>query len=318
MLLVSGLVLSACAGGDLKKEFSQRTTVTVAPAAGAKGQVPQGPITEPSVAAAKLRVVDPCGLLGEDVLSPLGRASGEPSSFSVEECSSEVTDAGGKTVNVRVRLGDAVIGGTDKATGSIEGLPLVETSHDEGTCFVSAMTSEDPDLAITAQIRYEGGEPCSTGRQVLGKIVQRIKSGAPKLEVAKGSLVPLDPCTTLDAKLAERLSGATKTSPVGLHNCNWFGKSTIGVDLRFGHPPEEEKGSRQVDLGGGVKGWLRARSESKAVCTATWTHRKISDSKAEFVTAEYANYSEGGEKAADACRKIESLAKTVVAKLPKP
>jgi hypothetical protein len=52
--------VTAC-GPDLGKANFQRTTVSARP--GSDGQVSTGPITDPAVSLAALRVVDPCPLV---------------------------------------------------------------------------------------------------------------------------------------------------------------------------------------------------------------------------------------------------------------
>lgn len=321
MLSVLVLALVAgCAGQDLKKAYSQRRTVAPEPGSGASGPVPTGPINEPSVAIAALRQLDPCALITKDALSELGSAADPHSGLAIDECSSTVTDPGGKPISVRVKLGDSIIGGTDSAASGIEGLPIIENTHDKKSCFVTAVTSKDPALGITAQIGYEGGQPCTAGRKVLAKVLQKIKSGAPKLPVAKGSLVTAEACQLADGKVVHELSGAQDKLVTGLHGCSWSGtsgKGSLRLDLRFTYPPQEEKGAKRLDLGGGVKAWAKSRSENIAQCMVTWKHRLMKKDLAEVVNVEYANYV-GDEKPADACRKAEKLAKTVVPKLPKP
>lgn len=315
VLLVAAL--AGCAGDDLKKEFFTPTTVPLEPGSGGTGTVPEGPINEPSVAIEKLREVDPCALIPKEVLSELGTAQDPTSSFNVDECSATITDAGGKSISARLKLGDSVVWGADGATGGIEGLPLIESSHDKKSCFVTAMTSKDPALGLTMQMSYEGGEPCVAGRKILTKVIQKLKGGAPKLTIPKGSLIPIDPCASANSTVAEEISGAEKKSLTGLHGCSWFGgRATVSVDFRFSYPPEEEKGSKVVDLGGGVKAFSRAPSPDIARCTVTWAHLERDKDTAEIVNVDYSNYT-GGEKPAKACEKAIRLAKTVVPTLPK-
>ncbi|WP_177242475.1 DUF3558 domain-containing protein [Amycolatopsis marina] len=312
--LVLALVLVACGGQDLGKANFQRTTVPAEPGSGSQGEVPTGPITDPAVAAEALRLVDPCPLVGPDVLSELG-TPGEPRVSGWDRCANTAQDAGGKKVSVSLQLGDLL--GLEKPTGNVEGLPLAENSLEEGNCFVSALTSRDPDLGITAQVKYEGGDPCRAGRTVLQKVITMLRAEPATVEQPEGSVVGLDPCTGLDdAATGDVLTGEVDKRATSLHDCTWNSRGTdLTLGYRLGHLPSVQDAAEEVDLGGGVTGYQKVTSPDSAQCAISWVHRPIDETLGELVALEYRNR-DADAKTDDACGKAKVLATKVAAGLP--
>lgn len=320
MLVVLAMVglTAACGSVDLSKANYQRTTVPAEPGSGGQGEVPRGPIDDPAVSTETLRTVDPCALLSKDALAALGD-SGRPRADDWSECRNEVTDAGGKTIDISLRLGETFGISMDKAKGNVAGLPLVENKQDPATCFTTAITDKDPDIGITVQIGYEGGDPCRTGRTLLGNIVKALHEAPGTLTEIPGSLVRLDPCATVDTKLVGELLGpAAEPELTSLHGCAWVGESPeLRVDFRLGYMPSDDADTEPVDLGGGVKGLREAGRTSSPSCAVTWLHLPTGQDKGELVKVDYTNYT-ADKGADDACGKAVEVAKGLVASLPKP
>lgn len=318
--VVSLAVLAAtagCSGVDLKKQYYPRETVKAE--SGGSGPVPEGPIDEPALAVGALRVADACGLLDQETLGEFGTVADKPYTDGPDRCGITVEDPGGKDIRVSLKIGESMSSMRDRATGGIEGLPAEETRHDEKTCFVKVLTSDEPAMGMAVQIGYEGGDACVTGRKAMGTIVKRLKDNPPKLTVAKGSLLDVDACETISEKVVRNHYGDdVRLLPFDLHGCLISGSGPSGgVQFRFGYPPTEEKNSRSVTLSDDVTAKSKFRSTDQTQCEVEWVHRKIDDDNFEVVKVEYARYS-GDEDATSACKKAVTVAKVVVGKLPKP
>lgn len=312
-LIVLGAI-TAC-GPDLGKADFQRTTVPAQP--GGDGQVPTGPITDPAVSLAALRVVAPCPLVDKAALTDLG-TPGDPSSFDLARCSNQVKDAGGKTIRVSVELGAGLGVSASKVNGVVEGLPLIEDKQDSSTCDVTALTSRSPDLGIMVNVTYPGGDPCKSGTAVLQKVVKRLHGSPPKYDVANGSLLTVDPCASLDDSAAREAAPAAKKTATGLHSCSWNGSGpSLLLDLRRGATPIAGDGYQKVDLGGGVSGFQKITTADTSECTVKWQHRPLGNDTAETVILDYTYYS-GDPAKDDPCGKAVKLAKNILTKLPKP
>ncbi|MCU1683274.1 MAG: hypothetical protein JWQ81_4013 [Amycolatopsis sp.] len=320
---LSGLLVlaavSAC-GPDLSKANFPRTTMTAQASAGA----PAAGADDPAFGLPAQRLVDTCALVGKDVLGSIGTVSGTADGFGLEKCSNDVKDAGGKAMHVAVELGSLVIGGTTNATGTVQGMPEIVDKSVPAGCTDTAVTSTTPHaVGISVDLGYDGGgDPCPPAHTVLDKILQLIKTDAPKLADAStpGSLVPVDPCTSADAAVAADVSGGqATTSPTGLHGCGWGDK----VQLTFSNaiPPSEGDGYKAVDLGGGISAFQKT-STAGVGCDVKWQHRTLpgaqgETAKAEIVDVNYSDYSASAAKV-DVCPKAVQFAKSVVTKLPKP
>ncbi|MEU6642036.1 hypothetical protein ABZ863_05745 [Saccharomonospora sp. NPDC046836] len=315
-VILLGLV-GGCAGEDLSRANFERTTVSAEPGSG-QGDVPTGPISDPAVGVSTLRTVDPCALLGSGVVDQLGTAADFYES-DWGACRVEVQDAGGKTISVSLDLGESLVLAS-RASGSIEGLPLVESKLDDTTCIVTAVTSRDPDLGVSAQVGYEGGNACDAGYGTLQRVVQALRAGPPQYQQEPGSLVEVDACTSVDeAVLSDVLNGTVRRTPMGLHECRLAdgGQSAVMVRFREGYLPDtDDEGVAPVDLGG-TQAVQRQSTIDLAECDVSWLHRPgAEEGMGELAAVTYSDYSDGMTKD-DACARAVEVAKTVIPKLPR-
>src|SRR5699024_766056 len=131
------LVLSACGDSELAKRTFERSTVPLEPAQG-RGEVPEGEIDDAAVSMRQLRLVDPCGVLGNGTLEQLGEPE-NLSSRSWAECVGDVTAPGDEPMQVRLEVG-ADLGSVEEPSGQLTGLPLAVNERDDGNCVVSVTT----------------------------------------------------------------------------------------------------------------------------------------------------------------------------------
>ncbi|MFC4004841.1 hypothetical protein ACFS2C_23815 [Prauserella oleivorans] len=308
-------LLSGCAGEDLAKANFQRTTVSAEPGTG-QGEVPEGPITDPAVSQSALRTVDPCGLLTDRIVGDLGSLADEPYRSDWGSCRVELRDAGDKTVDVGLELGETVIA---EPTGGIEGLPLVESTLDDGTCFVTAVTGYEPTVGVTAQVEYPGGNACDAGYTLVGNVIRELRADPPRYETVPGSLVDVDPCTVVSRDaLAEAFGPDVVHRPSGLHHCDFTqsGDPAASVRLYEGVLPEEGDNVTRVDLGNGVSA-VQERITDAADCDVVWMHRPGEDGMGEVVGVNYRDYSDDAT-ADGACAAAVTLAKGILGRLPSP
>lgn len=322
-LLVCAVLLglaAGCSGEDLAKANYQRTTVSAEPGT-ASGDVPTGPIDDPAVGLAALRTVDPCAVLSQDTLAGLGTRTGEPYQSEWGQCRVDVQDAGGKVIGLGLDLGEAFVI-DDRASGAVEGLPLIEEQADDTTCLLTAVTSRDPGLGIGLQVNYEGGgNPCGPGYTALQRVLQLLHDNPPQYEQPPGSLLAVDPCGTAGRRALDDVLGAGAAGqPQGLHQCQYSvdGRGpTVTVRFRSGYPPTPDDGA-PADLGRGVTAIQEQSTVDGPVCEAGWQHLATGEEGAsELVAVEfYGNEGDGTKQ--QACERAVTVARSVVPNLPRP
>ena len=179
-VLVAAAALTACSSGvDLTRSVSARTTVA-APTSGADA----GPV-DPALTEAKLRAVDPCGLLDARLLGDIGTAKGQPSGDPFQGCHANVT-INGQQATISVTLGDAVPE-LDHDAIALAGLRVLEAKLDTG-CTEKAVTQDSPSRAIVVRTDLKGGDSCGIGKQVLTAVIARLRTAPPQLP-AGGSVM---------------------------------------------------------------------------------------------------------------------------------
>ena len=324
LLAATGTVLAVLLAGcgqsvDTAKVTYQRTTVPAAQGGGSEPATATGePRTnDPAFTTDKLRTIDPCGLLTTDILSNVGEPE-ENNRGDFAECSNYMKDSAGENLSITVTLGDNVSNAAD-ADQNIGGLPAIENELDSGdACFVTVVTSTDPNIGIAIQVGGDSKDLCKSGRTVMNGVVDLIRTDPPAYEKPKGTLLSLDPCETVkDATLRTVLAGSTDAgAPYNLHWCNWHSATTnLGIWLRLGFDPSKGTNGQAVPLGSGVTGYQSTTTSSAASCELQFAHRRFSGDDTEIVHIFLDK--QKPKKGEDPCKPAQTLAKTLISTLPK-
>ncbi|MEV4055449.1 DUF3558 domain-containing protein [Amycolatopsis sp. NPDC049688] len=315
-LLVTALALplTAC-GPDLGKSNFARTTV---PAAAGSGQVADGPITDPAVAAGVLRTIQPCQFLTKDALGALGLGTVEddpsPSTIAFDTCRNKVKDPGGKEIRLELEVGGTLLPHADKTTGQVGGLPLRVSKTGDTDCTVAAMTALNPDMAFAVTVAY-AGDPCRPGQALVEAVVQKAHNSPEKYSTPAGTVLTADPCAMADTAVVTAAVPSAKAAPTGLHSCEWKDRGpAVTIGFRPGLPPIVGDGYSKVDLGNGVTAFKKQQSGDSR-CTVEWQHRPWQGDDVELAQVDFRGYD---DSAGDPCGTAVTVAENVVTKLPKP
>ncbi|MBB5893877.1 hypothetical protein ACFFS4_22675 [Kutzneria kofuensis] len=311
-VLAAAAVLTACSSGvDTTRSVSARTTVATAATGGDSGPV------DPAFAEAKLRAVDPCGLLDTKLLGNVGTPGGKPSGDPFRGCQATVT-VNGQQLSVTVTLGDAVPE-WDRDAIPLDGMRVLEARQNT-SCTDKAVTQSSPTRAIVVRTEAKGGgEPCATGRQVLSGVIARIRTAPPQIQAGSSVVAGTDPCTLIDKATVTSIVGPQpRLDSESLYDCAWRQNGiTLEVYAKIGLDPAVpgfDTPPTPVDLGG-VSAYRSDTSTAYPSCTVQWADRPLSQQRGEIVTVYVAN----GQKIAgfDTCGQAVAAGKIVAAKLPK-
>jgi hypothetical protein len=321
--VVVATVLAACGQQvDTAKETFERSTVpagqlgTETAATGGKPKT-----NDPVFANDELRKLDPCGLLTDDILA----AVGTPAESRVQDfgsCSNYMKDKDGKDLSITIYIGET-INGAEGADKNIGGLPATESELDDhSACFVSVITSTNPNFGIRVQVGGDGEEQlCQVGNTVLTSIVDLIRTDPPVRQDKRGTIAGADPCTLVDAAAMNTALGEeTTASPYSLHWCNWVGdKVNAGIWFRTGYDPKDSSvdPGTPVDLGSGVTGYQSSTVEGSASCRLQWRHRSTGDDGADEIIEVDVDKREAAA-GDDGCPAAVAVAKLLIPALPKP
>ncbi|GLW91626.1 DUF3558 family protein [Actinokineospora globicatena] len=318
-LIAAGAALVLVAGCgtsvDLAKSTSARSTVPAT--SGLKAPVPPGPV-DPE----ELRRINPCALMDDAALKPLGQPA-QSRLRDYSQCSNYMKDKNGEELNLTLSIGDLTIGQPD-AGAEIAGLPYVESELDDKTaCFLTAITDTNPNRGITVQAgRRDKGDLCTPGRALLESALARIRKDAPKLELAKNTLVDLEPCTLVsDTVVATLVGEKSRKRPSGAHACSWNGDGvSFMLTFRIGARPDtvaEAAGTTPVNLGDGVTAQQKPDDDGSR-CRIDWSHATFpaDEERAEVIALDYSRYS-GKVAGEDPCAKLQTVAKALIPRLPK-
>ena len=321
LLAVAASVLAACGKPvDTAKETFERSTVPAGQISAETGATGKPRTNDPVFANDELRKLDPCGLLTDDILA----AVGTPAESRVQDfgsCSNYMTDKNDDELSVTIYVGET-INGAEGADKNIGGLPAMESELDDhSACFVSVITSTNPNFGIRVQIGGDGEKLCEIGTTVLTAAVELIRTDPPVRQDKRGTIAATDPCTLVDAAAMNTALGEETTiSPYSLHWCNWVGeKVNGGIWFRTGYDPKDSSvdPGTPVDLGGGVTGYQKGTVESSASCRLEWRHRSTGDDGADEIIEVDVDKREpaAGD---NGCPTAIAVAKLLIPALPKP
>lgn len=308
---------------DTAKETFPRSTVPAGQGMDGGGGTTTGkPKTnDPAFTAEKLRKLDPCGLLTDDILAAIGTPA-DNSQEDFGNCANYMKDKDGKDLSVTLYVGETINNAED-ADQNIGGLPaMVSELDDKSACFVSVVTSTNPTFGIKVQIGGDGDDLCKPGQTLLDGVVKQIREDPPEREDATGSIASVDPCALLDpAALKTAIGGVdTTVSPYTLHWCNWLGDNvSAGVWFRTGYDPKDSSvdQGQPVDLGNGVTVYQTAETSSGVSCRLQWRHRSTgTDGEDEIIEVDFDNTAPA--QGDNGCPAAVNIAKLLVPALPKP
>ncbi|HEU5470045.1 MAG TPA: DUF3558 family protein [Actinophytocola sp.] len=321
LVVVLTLAVTGCgAEVDLAKTTSTRTTVPAARGIGSPSTSTAPKTNDSAFAADKLRKLDPCALLSNEVLSTVGTPD-ESDSADFSQCSNYMKDKDGRELNISLEIGEGLIEDPAKAGEDIGGLPGFEKElNDRTACFLTVVTETSPNRGIRIQVGGQAGAGlCDAGRTVLTAVIDRIRRDPPQARPVKGSLRELDPCGLLtEQELTPALgegAGATATS---LHWCTWTEDGAdVWLWLRDGVDPvtvaEPEK-TRKVEVAG-ISAVQELEEGDTPSCEVSWAHLKLEDTFAEVVAVSFRRYEPKPDE--DTCAKAQAVAKALVPKLPR-
>ncbi len=317
---LAAALLAGC-GVDQAKWTSPRSTVPAGSGLGGTTSGAPAPVGE-VFAWENLRRVDPCGLMDDAALTPLGKPA-ESRLRDYSQCSNYMKDTQGKELNLTLSIGEST---PVKPEGgkTVGGLPLAQSELDDHTaCFVTAVTDDVANRGITVQSgASDPGDLCTPARKLLESAVDRVKRDAPKLDLAKNTLVDEDPCTLFSSTVLSTVVGdAPRQRASGLHTCVWNGDGVaFTLGFRLGTKPDDLADvakTTPVNLGNGVTAQQKLENTSGVRCRVEWSHVSLpgDGERGEVVSLDFSRYdSKSGE---DACDKTQVVAKALIPRLPK-
>jgi uncharacterized protein DUF3558 len=322
LVAVAAVVLAGCGGTvDTAKQTFPRSTVPAGQGGDEPGSSTGRPRSnDPAFSNDELRKLDPCALLSDDLLAALGKPA-ENNSQDFGTCANYMEDKDGKELNITLYVGET-ISGAEGADENIGGLPAFESELDDhSACFVSVITSTNPNFGIRAQVGGKSKDLCAAGTTIVTGVVDTIRTEPLERAAKRGSVSLVDPCALLDeAGLKTALGVETSLSPYSLHWCNWIGDNVnAGVWFRTGYDPKDSTvdPGTPVDLGGGVTGYQSTGAGGSASCRLAWRHRSTGADGADEIVE--VNVDKARPPAGDnGCAAAVAVAKLLIPALPKP
>lgn len=315
MLAVALLGAGCTTQPDLRKATFQRSTIPATGASASLGNSGTG-ANDAAFTLAKLREIDPCGLLGNNTLAALGTPD-TAIPDGLDSCADSMKDRNGNDLDITVTLGSSI---TDKPTTVVFGLPVAEHEISDGSgCFERIITQDNPAEGI--ELEAEGRDPCTPARKLAQSVVATIRSNPPKRSGFTGSLAAQDPCLVVDDQTAaDAVGGNPDKSRDSLYKCDWQGSDT-DLTVTFTTAPDPKTDDalgtpRPVDIGG-ITAYQVLSTDVFPSCEVKWTIRALPDGSgdAEIVDVEFDNINKIN---VDTCAKAVTVARVVVPNVPKP
>lgn len=315
-LICAVAVLAGCSTANAvggKRTDSTRTTVSSDAGTTASAD-------NANFAEAKLRTVDPCGVLDQDTIAQFGKSQqSHGTEDQLDSCDIDLDDGHGQDLNLRVTIGDDLSGNTP--SGTIAGLPAAE-HRTTSVCFERLITQQHPATGIEIEVDYDNtDDSCLIARQLAGLVVNRIRTNPPARPDGAHSLASVDPCGTIDDPTAANLTqGQPDRSVLGFYKCDWQSDSyDLSVEFSIDTNPKNDTVDgtpKPVDVG--VPAYEFASNDVYPSCDVKWEAAPLANDNeqadaGEIVDVQFGNVLGGS---VDACAQAEAAAKIVATKVP--
>lgn len=268
----------------------------------------------------QLRLVDSCKLLGTDVVGTLGQPL-KPKLTNSSVCSTQFATADGKKPEMTVSVGTVLAGSRREIGTSVAGKPILDTTTTETqSCARGIALRAKPFVGVELKIGLADGDVCELSLQALKAVVTRLVTDPPQVSPPKQSVVPLDPCTSVDPTVIETTMGSkAEPSPENVHGCSWKDTGFGLLTVRTAEAIRVDSISRYTNLvvNGGKLGGLAATriTTSGGVCTTIHLVRPTIEDRGELITVMVVPADPSAVDAA--CAATESVLRGVVDRLRK-
>ncbi|WP_433628187.1 serine/threonine-protein kinase [Nocardia sp. CA-120079] len=267
----------------------------------------------------QLRLVDSCKLLGTDVVGTLGQPI-KPKLTNSSVCSTQFATADGKKPEMTVNVGTVLAGSRNETGHSVAGKSVLDTTTETQSCARGIALRAKPFVGVELKISLADGDVCGLAAQALKAVATRLVIDPPRVSPPKQSVVPLDPCTSVDPTVIESTMGSTgETSLENVHTCTWKGSQFGLITVRTDEEIRVDSISRYANLvvdGGKLGGLSSTRiTTSSGVCTTVHLVRPTIEDRGELITVMVVPADRTAIESA--CAATESILRGVVDRLRK-
>lgn len=267
----------------------------------------------------QLRLVDSCKLLGSDVVGTLGQPL-RPKLTNSSVCSTQFATADGKKPAMTVSVGTVLAGSRNETGTSVAGKSVLDTTTETQSCARGIALRAKPFVGVELKISLVDGDVCELAAQALRAVVTRLVTDPPRVSPPKQSVVPMDPCTSVDPTVIAATMGSTaEPSPENVHTCSWKGTNFGLITVRTDEEPRVDDNSRYRNFvvdGGKLGGLASTRiTTSSGVCTTIHLVRPTIEDRGELITVMVVPADRTAVEAA--CAATESVLRGVVDRLRK-
>ncbi|WP_433601210.1 serine/threonine-protein kinase [Nocardia sp. CA-135953] len=284
-------------------------------------ETPPDPLTNKTLDLSddQLRLVDSCKLLGADVVGTLGQPiKSKLTNSSV--CSTQFATADGKKPEMTVSVGTVLAGSRNETGHSVAGKSVLDTTTETQSCARGIALRAKPFVGVELKISLAEGDVCGLATQALKAVTTRLVIDPPRVSPPKQSVVPLDPCTSVDPTVIESTMGSTGESSLeNVHTCTWKGSQFGLITVRTDEEIRVDSISRYTNLvvdGGKLGGLSSTRiTTSSGVCTTVHLVRPTIEDRGELITVMVVPADRTAVESA--CAATESILRGVVDRLRK-
>ncbi|MEU0504434.1 serine/threonine-protein kinase [Nocardia sp. NPDC005998] len=267
----------------------------------------------------QLRLVDSCKLLGSDVVGTLGQPL-RPKLTNSSVCSTQFATVDGKKPAMTVSVGTVLAGSRSETGTSVAGKSVLDTTTETQSCARGIALRAKPFIGVELKIGLVDGDVCELAAQALRAVVTRLVTDPPRVSPPKQSVVPIDPCTSVDPTVIAATMGSTaEPSPENVHTCSWKGTNFGLITVRTDEEPRVDDNSRYSNFvvdGGKLGGLASTRiTTSSGVCTTIHLVRPTIEDRGELITVMVVPADRTAVEAA--CAATESVLRGVVDRLRK-
>ncbi|WP_405133462.1 serine/threonine-protein kinase [Nocardia sp. NBC_01388] len=264
----------------------------------------------------ELQMLDACKVL--DLTIPkLGTRTADLNKTG-DGCGTQITDAGNRKVRMDLST-IASVSETEKYSkpigAAVAWTPILGDKITGRMCKRSIITQSGGPSVLTLSTDVTDGDGCPLAQQGLTAIVQQLTRYVPLLPLPRNSILRVPPCSLLDERLAQSISGDPARREETSSYCVVDGSDAyLSVNLEEAMRPDKDSLNSTVQTGQFTSYirnvWLKSPGKS---CEIGYMARPTTGDNAELVTVHVDNWS----PATDSCDKVKTVLADLIPRLPK-
>ncbi len=262
----------------------------------------------------KLRLIDACALLTDDVVKQAGAQTARPARGTWGTCSVSMIDRTGNDLMLMVRTGWETAAKGFKDTGVRQSGAPILSAVNGNECRARAATTFES--GIDVNVNTPAADRCQAATNVMKVLLERLEAEVPQVQAGPGSYRVLDPCSLAGPEAAANMVGRVSKTANSTHTCDFEGADTSArITLGYTNRIDKNPNNKPFAIAGTTA--FETTSPVTPRCYVVYQGAVDNVDAAEQLSVRVETNTAKGVDYAAACERAKAVLAGALPKLPK-